>query len=156
MRWITIIRAKFSGVEGAIPPDLIDNSVVRVHFDHDKGRIGSLTYNLGSGQELLDQYWNDQNGHGLGRVGDEVGTTVSSWYVGSDSAVFEYENPVYGTKRFDMRWSPAIGVEMKFTFDITQADTFIEGAYWELGGDERESNDSLRVRQLDGGMLGDW
>ncbi|MEO0114372.1 MAG: FlgD immunoglobulin-like domain containing protein [candidate division WOR-3 bacterium] len=135
------------------PPTLIDNSIVRIHFDHNRGMIDELTYKLGSNQELLDQYWNDWLGGGLERIRYEEGTICRDWFVGTDSAWFRYENPMYGSKLIKMRWGTNIGFELTAKLCLTVADSFECGSYWEPGGDNYTPYDSLAVNTPDSGFV---
>jgi hypothetical protein len=135
------------------PPDLIDNSVMRIHFDHSGGSIDGITYKLGSNQELLNQDWNTWAGRGLGRIYLEEGTLCRYWEIGSDSAYFEYENPTYGSKSLLLRWGTDLGFEMITTLQLTTWDTLRFEAAWQPGGDDEPPYDSVRIITPDSAIV---
>jgi|GEM_PF-5560934 len=158
--WYTIFVSDVDGDEAGNyeiylnpPPSLIDNSIVRVHLDHSRGMVDSLTYKLGSNKELLDQSWNNSNGRGLGRQLGESNSFCASWSLAPDSAVFVYQNSAYGSKQFNLRWSAGEGFEMDCTFEVTKAGSLSEGADWEPGGDNAKPHDSLRIILPDGSKV---
>ncbi|HWR82695.1 MAG TPA: FlgD immunoglobulin-like domain containing protein [Candidatus Deferrimicrobium sp.] len=142
----TFGNADFDVVLRDAPPRFVDNEVVRIHFEHSLGMIDSLTFKLGSNQELLDQYWDNTNGRGLGRIHYESGTVCTSWSLGADSAVFHYSNTMYGSKTLFLRWGLDIGFEMSTEYQIEKGGTFSAGALWEPGGDNWTPYDSLAVK----------
>jgi hypothetical protein len=145
---VEVIIKRFEFIPLPQDTSLIDNSIVHIHFNHDEGRIDTLIFKLGSNRDLLDQYWDNANHCGLGRVRGETGTTLTNYSISSDSAIFEYQNASYGTKRFKLSWSSAKGLEMEMVFNLSVASSVDEGATWEPGGDN-DGNDYIKVRKAD-------
>jgi hypothetical protein len=145
----------FVAVPGVLAqaPTTIDNSVVRIVFDHNKGGINELIYRSGSNRNVLDPYWN--NG-GLGRLAylgepgqDETGTVVTDYDVQADHATFTYSNALYGTKSFAISWSASDGIEIVMTFILSGTDDRRETrGVWEPGGNN-DGNDYITVLKSD-------
>jgi hypothetical protein len=135
---VTVISSQTSTLDFTIVPNLIDNSIVRIHFDHSQGEIDELTFKLGSNMQLINSYWGDYYYLGLERVRNastgETGTVCTDCYVTSDSAFFHYQNALYGTKEVYLKWGSSIGFEMNTILSLTQTGPFKTGAYWEPGG----------------------
>lgn len=130
------------------PPESIDNPIVYLHFDHDHGAIDSITFKLGSNRDLLSQDNNIELAqYGLGGiVGQESGTVLRRFDVGTNSAVVEYANESqYGGKIFNIRWGITIGLEIDIEYSIATGRQAGIGYSWLPGGDADQQRDSLIV-----------
>lgn len=132
----------------AVTPQAIDNPMVYLHFDHDRGAIDSLVFRLGSNADLLHQDNNTELGqYGLGGViGRESGTVLSRFEIGSNSAIVKYINEQgYGSKTFSIRWGLTIGLEIDMEYNITSDRQVDIGCSWLPGGDADLQRDSLVI-----------
>lgn len=132
----------------AVTPQTIDNPIVYLHFDHDLGAIDSLIFRPGSNADLLHQDNNTELGqYGLGGViGNEGGTILSRFEIGSNSAIVEYANEQgYGSKTFSIRWGLTIGLEIDMEYNITSDRQVGVGCSWLPGGDADLQRDSLVI-----------
>ncbi len=130
------------------PPDLIDNDIVRIHFDYTNNRIDELVYKPGSNENLLDQEMNNRQSRGLGRIQNEIGPNIVTWRFTDSTAYLFYENPSYGSKNFHLRWGQKIGFEMDMEYALTNEQVFSIGEFW-----KRDNDDYLVVSSLDSGVV---
>ncbi len=137
-------------------PDAIDNEMVYLHFDHDRGAIDSLVFKPGSNADLLHQDNNMELGqYGLGGViGREIGTSLRRFDLSGGSAIIEYANEQeYGDKIFRIRWGLAIGLEIDIEYNVTSDRQISTGCSWLPGGDADTLGDSLVIYDAAGRLV---